>query len=330
MLDFEIIPEFALGNADCKFLLGMLFNQAVYFIQDNCLNIKAVQILYSDLAPLSMDLVVNMSEDGVRLIFDSYTQRLKLIEIYNLQKIKLKYSGKYFCTTEIKPTLEKIDNVFGPTLPGIYDPNQQLFVLNFRGLSFSFPIESHFQPNYSNGMGSLQFLEGQTPIVSKICIYSGDDFDNMKCPPISPISFEGGSYLEKIDVLIKQDNNTAYGLKIVYSTEAFDPISTTSHSNEKITFERHIYLDDPSQNIHSSLGQADKIFYKGEDKMEIHKQTTSNLQAHCYNPYSASVYTDYFYNYFDLGLDILFDGEHNRVKKFILHTNYPGHYDFNM
>ena len=27
--------------------------------------------------------------------------------------------------------------------------------------------------------------------------------------------------------------------------------------------------------------------------------------------------------------DILFDANVHRVKKFILHTNYPGHYDFN-
>ncbi|XVF17985.1 hypothetical protein REPUB_Repub10bG0172600 [Reevesia pubescens] len=38
---------------------------------------------------------------------------------------------------------------------------------------------------------------------------------------------------------------------------------------------------------------------------------------------------DYFYNYFTRGLDILFDGQTHKVKKFVLHTNYPGHADFN-
>ena len=28
--------------------------------------------------------------------------------------------------------------------------------------------------------------------------------------------------------------------------------------------------------------------------------------------------------------DMLFDASVHRVKKFILHTNFPGHYDFNM
>ena len=27
----------------------------------------------------------------------------------------------------------------------VYDPNHQLFILNFRGLSFSFPIDSKFE-----------------------------------------------------------------------------------------------------------------------------------------------------------------------------------------
>eukprot|EP00003_Mantamonas_plastica_P007771 TRINITY_DN165_c0_g2_i4.p1 TRINITY_DN165_c0_g2~~TRINITY_DN165_c0_g2_i4.p1 ORF type:complete len:518 (-),score=183.47 TRINITY_DN165_c0_g2_i4:21-1574(-) len=38
---------------------------------------------------------------------------------------------------------------------------------------------------------------------------------------------------------------------------------------------------------------------------------------------------DYFYNYYGLGFDILMDGMDHSVKKFVLRTNLPGHYDFN-
>ena len=31
----------------------------------------------------------------------------------------------------------------------VYDPNHQLFILNFRGLSFSFPIDSKFEVRLS-------------------------------------------------------------------------------------------------------------------------------------------------------------------------------------
>ncbi|KAJ1979749.1 hypothetical protein H4R35_001397 [Dimargaris xerosporica] len=37
---------------------------------------------------------------------------------------------------------------------------------------------------------------------------------------------------------------------------------------------------------------------------------------------------DYFYNYYELGLDVLLDGSSHRCKKVLLHTNVPGHYDF--
>jgi len=40
--------------------------------------------------------------------------------------------------------------------------------------------------------------------------------------------------------------------------------------------------------------------------------------------------SDFFFNYFTLGLDILFDARTQRCNKIILHTNYPGHYNFNM
>ncbi|VVD02426.1 unnamed protein product [Leptidea sinapis] len=55
--------------------------------------------------------------------------------------------------------------------------------------------------------------------------------------------------------------------------------------------------------------------------MRIHRPTARR------RPPPAS---DYFFNYFTLGLDVLFDARTHRVKKFVLHTNYPGHYNFNM
>lgn len=39
---------------------------------------------------------------------------------------------------------------------------------------------------------------------------------------------------------------------------------------------------------------------------------------------------DYFYNYFSMGMDVMFDGESHTVKKIILHTNFPGSKDFNV
>lgn len=38
--------------------------------------------------------------------------------------------------------------------------------------------------------------------------------------------------------------------------------------------------------------------------------------------------TDYFFNFFHLGLDVLMDGTLHVCKKIVLHGNIPGHYDF--
>lgn len=80
-------------------------------------------------------------------MFDSVSQRLKMIEVYNMKLIRLKYSGIIFNSPEVIPSIEQIEHSFGATHPGVYDQDKQIFQLNFRGLSFSFPVESKFQVN---------------------------------------------------------------------------------------------------------------------------------------------------------------------------------------
>lgn len=88
------------------------------------------------------------------------------------------------------------------------------------------------------------------------------------------------------------------------------------------TFERNVMFGDSCQDVLSSLGSPCKVFYKAEDKMRIHSPSPHKL--------AQSKSSDYFFNYFTLGIDILFDAYSHLVKKFILHTNFPGHYNFNM
>lgn len=41
--------------------------------------------------PLGVDIVINLPQDGIRLIFDPVVQRLKGIEVFNMKLVKLKY-----------------------------------------------------------------------------------------------------------------------------------------------------------------------------------------------------------------------------------------------
>lgn len=56
------------------------------------------------------------------------------------------------------------------------------------------------------------------------------------------------------------------------------------------------------------LGAPDKVYYKARNKTGC---------------------SDYFYNYFDLGVDLLFDGNSHTLKKIVMHTNQPENMLFN-
>lgn len=86
MLDLEVVPERSLGNEQWEFALGMPLAQAISILQKHCRIIKNVQVLYSEQMPLSHDLILNLTQDGIKLLFDACNQRLKVIEVYDLSK----------------------------------------------------------------------------------------------------------------------------------------------------------------------------------------------------------------------------------------------------
>ncbi|XP_076470414.1 phagosome assembly factor 1-like [Babylonia areolata] len=320
MLELEVFPERSLGNEQWEFVLGMPFYQAVNILQRQDRSIRGVQVWYSDQTPLDLDLVLNLSQDGIRLLFDPVSQRLKLIEVNNMSKVKLKYCGMVFNTPQAAPTIEKIDQSFGATHPGVYNAEKHLFVLNFRGLTFDFPIDSKFEPRYARGLGSLQFPNGASPVVSRMSIYSGNtSIEDCRAPALPLTCFHGNCFLESLEVL-RSNSNVTRGVKVTMITEDTD-VGKDEESRKKV-MEKEVLFGHSCQEVMSNLGAPSKVFFKSEDKMKIH-----SASAHK-RPDSSTA--DYFYNYFTLGLDILFDAVTHRVKKFILHTNYPGHYTFNI
>jgi len=74
------------------------------------------------------------------------------------------------------------------------------------------------------------------------------------------------------------------------------------------------------QDLISLLGPPNQLFYKHEDKMKIYTSSYTGGLG-CF---------DVFYNYFDLGMDFLFDTQSHQLRKIILHTNLPGYFDFTL
>ncbi|XP_011638940.1 UPF0183 protein CG7083 [Pogonomyrmex barbatus] len=328
MLELEVVPERSLGCEQWEFILGMHFSQSVSIIQSQVGVIRGVQVLYSDTNPLDVDLVINLPHDGIRLIFDPVVQRLKIIEIYNMKLVKLKYCGLPFNSPEVLPSIEQIEHSFGATHPGVYDSEKQVFVLNFRGLSFYFPIDSKFQPGYAHGLGSLQFPNGTSPLVAKTAIYVGnmpaggsseEHGSKTPPPPLPLVCYHNNLYLEKADII--RDKIRTRGLRLHLFTEGSSGTRALLEPKKRC-LTKEVLFGDTCEDVLSALGAPSRVFYKAEDKMRIHSP-----HAHKRDKTRRS---DFFYNYFTLGLDILFNAKTQCIKKFVLHTNYPGHYNFNM
>jgi len=318
MLDLEVVPERSLGNEQWELVLGMPISQAISILRGQCREIKDIHLCYCDYDPLAMDVILNMTEDGIRLVFDPISQRLKIIEVYNMEKVKLKYCGVHFNSPTVSPTNDQIEMSFGATHPGVFDPANQQFILNFRGLSFFFPSNDKLEHNYSHGLGSLQFSNGP-PVVSKLCIYMGNTLSETKAPSLPISCYQSKCYCERVE-LVKDDSGQISGVKVELYGESGSPNKQNDVRQGSLVQE--IKFGESCQDVMSSLGAPCKIYYKDEDKMKIHsKSPEKQLEKE---------ESDYFYNYFTLGIDILFDGKTHTVTKLVLHNNYPGHYDFNI
>ncbi|XP_037068729.1 UPF0183 protein CG7083-like [Pollicipes pollicipes] len=265
MLDLEVVPESSLSHERWEFVLGMHFSQAVCVIQQQVGVIRDVHINYSDTSPLEHDLVINMTHDGIRLLFDPVGQRLKIIEVYNLSKLRLKYGGSVFSSEEVAPTIQQVDQTFGATHPGIYDRERHLFLLNFRGLTFQFPVEPKFEPRFAGGLGSLQFPGGGSPLVSSMSIYSGSSRTGTEAPPMPVSCFSGQVYTEKCDVIRSDDVTIGVRLRLFAAGDSHPGLEGGLE-----TLVREIRFGDSCQDVTSLLGAPTKVFYKSEDKMKIH------------------------------------------------------------
>jgi len=324
MLELEVIPEHGLTSEQIEFLLGMHFSSAVSSIQSHVGQIKGVEISYCDRDPLAFDLTIKLSQDGIKLVFDSTSQRLKIIEVYDLSLVRLKYGDLLFNCPDVSPTIEQIDQSFGATRPGVYDEDKRIFTLTFRGLAFEFPAATKFQPSYGGSrreLGKLQFPPGESPCVSHMAIYAGNVLTECVAPQ-QPLSRYPSLQCKSVEILRSGDRTVGVTLALEPNYGEIGRSSFPSRGQTSEYLKKSIRFGDSVQDVMSAVGAPNRIFYKSEDKMKIHSPNAHRM--------ASLLKSDYFYNYFTFGIDLLFDARHNRVKKFILHTNFPGHYNFNM
>ena len=73
-----------------------------------------------------------------------------------------------------------------------------------------------------------------------------------------------------------------------------------------------------AEQVLSILGRPDKVFDKPAPRKGV---VSSSMQGPGAGSGGAA---DYLYNYFNHGVDVVFDGRAHVVKKLVLHTNIPG------
>jgi hypothetical protein len=87
-----------------------------------------------------------------------------------------------------------------------------------------------------------------------------------------------------------------------------------------------IYLE-WKQNLHTVMVIGRSKLFRPMKFMNIFNLT--NKLIHIKYTVQENSYTC-IYNFYLTLQDILLDANTHKVKKFILHTNFPGHYNFNM
>jgi len=319
-LEFEVVPESCLRNENLELLLGTPINQVISALQNASRNAKKIELVYCNKAPFERDITITLKNDGIRLYFEAKTQLLKLIEVFDFKNVTLHYCNTVFSSPTNEANVNKIETCFGATHPGVYDEKQKMYYLHWRGVSFCFPARepSTIQTSYAHGLGSLNFSNSSLPLLEKMTIFSGNFPDKMRIPEV-PVSILCGN-IHPVSIESINDNGKVIGLHIIFLTE--DPSGDHKKLSELTQVERNVGFGDSEESVICALGSPSKIYFKSDDKMLIQKGTNSqNLRSSQDKP-------DFFFNYFTLGLDILFDFDTRRVIKFVLHTNIPGHFDF--
>ncbi|KAM2748747.1 hypothetical protein EV2_027733 [Malus domestica] len=274
----DLRPGLGIG----PFTIGMPICQAFAQIEQEPNIYDVVHVKFYDEEPLKLDIVISFPDHGFHLRFDPWSQRLRLVEIFDIKRLQMRYATSLIGGPSTLATFVAVYALFGPTFPGIYDKDRGVYTLFYPGLSFSFPIPSQYTDCCHNREVELplEFPDGTTPVTCRVSIYDsstdkkvgvGSLMDKASAPPL-PV---GSLYMEEVHV----------------------------------------------KDVWTELGRPCGIHQKQVDQMVIHSGLDPRPRT--------TLCGDYFYNYFTRGLDILFDGQTHKIKKFVLHTNYPGHADFN-
>lgn len=193
---------------------------------------------------------------------------------------------------------------------------------------FSIPEEFSQQYEQSDDL-PLELPDGTSPRVSRLFVFNGFDVTKPQLPPRD-------SLREGVVAIVASKANAQ---------------ETVMYLHDK---QHSIRIGSTVEDVFTALGPPCAVYHKEDDKMQIHSpyaathaESSTKLERNTNNkhtvvesegqldtivPNSADCFgvSDYFYNYFEHGIDFLLDGAAHKVKKILLHSNFPGHADFSI
>ncbi|KAG9402857.1 hypothetical protein AC1031_006398 [Aphanomyces cochlioides] len=281
----EEVWEIVLGKKVGPLLLGATLSESIAVLKVIAI-LRASRITsfsyieYSEDDSFQSDIVINSPEDGLKLKFDPVSQLLTVIQVYQLNKITLRYHSNIIFGKDVNSSFLSVYQLLGPTYPGTYDPKVNVYSWHYPGGSFQFPIPPEFERLYKNrDTIPVEFPNGFTPAAIGFSIFCGDNLASPEAPqPLKSNYFE--------PVVVDLSNMKAIVVLFTFLTK------------------RSIRMGYSPQDVMSELGAPSSTYYK-----------TSLDPSECSG--------EYFHNYPELGLDILYSGSH-AVSKIILRTNIPG------
>eukprot|EP00050_Salpingoeca_kvevrii_P006959 m.292890 g.292890 ORF g.292890 m.292890 type:complete len:447 (-) comp12690_c0_seq1:205-1545(-) len=287
--DFAVTAT-ALG----KFAIGTPINSVIEHLQADFTAFKNVEFIYHNEDPLRYDLVLNLVDFGIQLRFDPVHQRLKLIDVFDLRKQMLVINGsdtRVLNPGAEAPTLHSCMGVLKMANAKCRHEHRQI-VIEAGQVFFLFPYKEEYKDYYIVSSHREQLLQKEMV------------FPDGSQPILSNVVITGSADLD-VPVLpslvhVQNTIHPLYGENVVLERGAGLRVASVC-----------INFGEPVQSVILKLGAPCDIHFKVPDS------SVDSIQG-----------TDYFYNYFSLGFDVLFDGLTHVVRKFKLHTNAPDHFDF--
>eukprot|EP00928_Gymnodinium_smaydae_P044266 TRINITY_DN29535_c0_g2_i1.p1 TRINITY_DN29535_c0_g2~~TRINITY_DN29535_c0_g2_i1.p1 ORF type:complete len:613 (-),score=136.80 TRINITY_DN29535_c0_g2_i1:8-1846(-) len=285
-----------------SFSLGMGVNEALAAVQ-RMGSLDRGDFCFDERRIFESDLCLSLPSLGLQLCFDGFRQDLRVI-IVRLHPGSeadddrgeasmlplLSYGGRVFAGGKRKaPTLKELCQMCGPTYIGDFAAQDG---------------------------GAAYFL--RYPGLAFECPLPEDLLDDLAKRGEHPVELPGRAPPVAVRMWVFAASSPSYLEPASSLPDDVEPAIVCPALGVELTG-RLLRLGAMPQDVFSDFGPPEQVCVKDVDAVRIHS---------CHVPPVQLSGRDYFFNYFHLGMDVLFDGCVHVVKKIILHTNSPTHGDF--